>query len=246
MFSRFSYSGDPRTLSLRGLQFAQIGDYHDASIHLDEAFSLKAAEIARDQLADSADLCRQFVVVGRQRDRDPDSFALAVRFRQSYQHGCQPMAHCRKGKLLDDADQPPQAPSDLAQYFERNLRMLQAQGLKVFLAEEQKAAIGDGLRRCWIAAAIEYRQLGDRTAWTVDGQYLFASASRTLKDAHIAGFDDVKSNARIAFTEDQLACAEVALNHACSKKRELRLAQAGENRNVLKNRSGQSVGGRHQ
>src|SRR5271157_3989554 len=245
MFSRFSYSGDPRTLSLRrlqfGLQFAQIGDYHDASIHLDEAFGLKAAQIARDQLADSADLCRQLVVIGRQRDRDPDSFALAVRFRQSYQHGCQPMAHCRKGKLLDDADQLPQAPSDLAQYFERNLRMLQAQGLKVFLAEEQKAAIGDGLRRCWIAAAIEYRQLGDRTAWTVDGQYLFASASRTLKDAHIAGFDDVKSSARLAFAEDQLTCAELALNHACSKKRELRLAQAGENRDVLKNRSGRSV-----
>src|SRR5579875_844537 len=115
--------------------------------------------------------------------------------------------------------------------------MLQAQRLEVLLADEQQAAVGDGLCRGWIVAAVEHWQLGDRAARPVDGQHLLASAGRTLEDAHVARFDDVESGARLGLRKDQFSGTESALHDAGGEKREFLLAEAGEERDTLKDGS---------
>src|SRR5271165_5926312 len=90
----FDEAAEPSTRS-GGLKFSfQLFQrrYHDRSIvGLDQVFGLEAAQITRYQLANGADLCSQFRVVGRKFDRDRIAFALTSALCESNQQCHQTM-----------------------------------------------------------------------------------------------------------------------------------------------------------
>ena len=59
------------------------------------------------------------------------------------------------GELLDDPYQPSQPSTDHTQHLERNLRMSQAECLKVLLTDEQKCSVVNGGHRGRVVASIE-------------------------------------------------------------------------------------------
>ena len=69
---------------------------------------------------------------------------------------------------------------------------VQAKCLEVLLADKEQSRVIDGGYRSGITAAIEDRQLRDRTARSIDTEHLFAPAGRALEDAHMSGLDDIK------------------------------------------------------
>src|SRR5207245_3424687 len=112
-----------------------------------------------------------------------------------------------------------------AQHLERDLRMRQAQGLKVLFADEEKPGSVNRSNRRWVISAIEHRQLGDRTAGAVNTEYLLASPSGTLEDADVPRLHDVHPGAGIPFSEDQLAHRILTRHRALGQESEFTLRQ---------------------
>src|SRR5690348_18475034 len=121
-------------LGLR-LQLLQVGNYHVASVHVNQPLGLQAAEVARNQLAHRADLCRQFLIAAGQRDLNTRRRALAGG-RQAAKKRAQPLVDGGEGKLLDNAHQSAQAGAHPASHFQGEARVLEAERLKIVLADE--------------------------------------------------------------------------------------------------------------
>src|ERR1017187_5978051 len=81
-------------------------------------------------------------------------------------------------EFLDDSHQPSQPSTDHAQHLECNLRMSQAECLKVLFTDKQKCSVVDGGHRGRVVASIEDRELCDGAAWPIDTENLFTSTDR--------------------------------------------------------------------
>jgi len=116
--------------------------------------------------------------------------------------------------------------------------VLQTERLKILTAAEDQSALVHGLGRRGIRAAVEHRQLGDRTSRPVDAENLFAAADRGLEDADITALHHVESGARVALVEDQFARLIAALHQPRAQKSKLLIRQTGKNRDAPEDRSG--------
>ena len=84
--------------------------------------------------------------------------------------------------------------------------------MKVLLADEKNRCVVDRTRRCRVVPAIEYGQFRDGSAGAFDAKNVFSSASGTLEDPHVAGFDHVKATAGFPLGKNGLARRETAWN----------------------------------
>jgi len=82
--------------------------------------------------------------------------------------------------------------------------MGQTQCLKILLADKEQLGLVNCRYRRRIVPAIADWKFGDRTARTINTEYLFASIGRAFKDSYMAGLDDIESRARLAFAEHAL------------------------------------------
>lgn len=119
------------------------------------------------------------------------------------------MAHRRKREFLDDANQPSQASANHTQHLERDFRMSQAESLEVLLTDEEERGILDCGHGSRVGPSIEDWKLCDRTAWSIDAEYLLSSTSGTLEDADVSGLNDIESSARLALAENGFACGKM-------------------------------------
>ena len=76
--------------------------------------------------------------------------------------------------------------ADDGQHFERDLRMLHAECVKILARDEGDLRIFNRHGRGGETAAVEDRQLGDRLAGLVHGQHLLAAVDRGFEDADLA------------------------------------------------------------
>ena len=149
----------------------------------------------------------------------PERFAILL--GETQQERGQPVTHRGEREFFDDPNQPAQARTDDPQHFQRYLRMGQAQCLKIQLADEEQLGLIDSGHGRGIVSAIEDRKFGDGTARTINTEYLFAPAGRTLEDSHVPRLDDVQSGTGLAFGKDALSRGIIARYSALRKKTEL-------------------------
>jgi len=83
-----------------------------------------------------------------------------------------------------------------------------------------------------VAAAIENRHLGDRTARAIDAEHLLAAAGRTLEDADASALHHVQPRARLTFAENHFSWSEIARHGAFGQELQFRIRQAGEDSNL--------------
>src|ERR1019366_8301613 len=144
-----------------------------------------------------------------------------------------------------DSHQPSQPSADHAQHFERNLRMRQAECMKVLLTDKQQRGVVDRGHRGRVVPAIEDWHLGDGTAWPVNAEYLLASAGRALEDADVSGLDHVESRARLAFAENSFARREVTRHSPLRQESELRFSEPREHGDLRQRLSAVNLDFRH-
>ena len=88
--------------------------------------------------------------------------------------------------------------------------MFEAKRLKILLAHEQERGIFDGRNGGGVIPAVEHGKLGYRTAWSLDGQDLFAPASGTFENPDMPAFDHIEPCAGLALGENGLTRGESA------------------------------------
>src|SRR5271166_6461068 len=161
-----------------GLQLSQ-GRYCDGPIvNLDQSVRLEAAQVARYQFANGADLGSQLAVVGGKFNGNRVTMLVAFCLAQPNQQGDQAMPDSRERELFDNPDQPAQASAYNPQYLESHLRMLQAESVKILFAEKQEPTVAYSLCGGWIAASVKDGQFSDRVAGAINGKHLLAAADR--------------------------------------------------------------------
>ncbi len=101
--------------------------------------------------------------------------SVSLALGQAKQQCRQPVPHGGEGKLFDDGNQLPQARTHYLQYLESHLRVFEAEGLEVSLADKQQRELAPRGHRGRISATVKYRQLRDRTTRALDGQDLLAA-----------------------------------------------------------------------
>jgi hypothetical protein len=184
-----------------------------------QVLRLEPTEIARDELSDGSNLCRQFLIGSRERNFHALWGVVSVP-RHAKQKRNETVSNSAEWKLLDDADESSQAPSYNSQDLQAHFRMLQAEWLEIFLADEEQRSVSDRGGRGWVSSSVKYGELRHGTAWTLDRQHLLTSAQWTLEDSDPPCFDDPQAGARISLREDDLACTEVAQDDPFSNVRE--------------------------
>ena len=107
-----------------GFEGFEVEDGYAAAFDGNQALGLQAAEVAGDQLADSAELGGEFLVVDGQLELDAlrGLFASAGGFAQEKRD--QAVADGAEGQFFDDAYQAAQAASNHAENFEGDLRVV--------------------------------------------------------------------------------------------------------------------------
>jgi len=90
--------------------------------------------------------------------------------------------------------------------------MSEAECLKILLAHKKQGNVADRDCRRRVCSPIEDGQLSNRTAWTINTEYLFASGGGAFEDADIPGLNHIKPRARLAFAKHHLARRVVAGN----------------------------------
>lgn len=114
-----------------------------AGLDIEETFGLKAHQVARDEFADGAKLMCHFLVSAGELELDPAIGLFACSLCETDQSGNETLTNGGEGELLDDAHQPPKSGADHRQHFERNLRVLQAEVVKVLPGNEEDLGILD-------------------------------------------------------------------------------------------------------
>src|SRR5208283_5335031 len=189
---------------------------------------LQAREITGNELADCANMRRQFLIAGGQYDFHACGGTFAFLLRETQQKRGQSVTHRGEREFFDDANQSTQARTDHPQDLQRYLRMGQTQCLKILLTDKEQLGLVDSRHGRGIAPAIEDGEFGNGTAWTINAEYLFASIGRTLKDSHMAGLDDIESRARLTFAEHALPRRIAARQRTLRQKTQFALRQPGK------------------
>src|SRR3954453_16815242 len=124
------------------------------------------------------------------------------------------MSHRRKGELLDDADQTPEAGPDNPQYLESDLRVRKAKRVEILFAYKQQGGFVDRGDGCRIIAAVEHREFCDRTAGSLYAKDMLPPGRWAFKDSHMTQLNYIKSRARLALSKDCFAGNEAAWHGA--------------------------------
>jgi hypothetical protein len=225
--------GKERGRLLTGLEFCfqsfEIDDGEVAAFDFKDCFRLKAGKIPRNQLANGANLRRQFLVVGGQDNLNAAGSALAGSLGQPNQVCGQAVPYSGERKFFDDADETPQSRPDDSQHLQRNLRMCQAKSLKILFADEKKRSFINRAHRCRIIATVEHRKLGHRTARAFDAENVLSSTRGTLEDPHMPRRHNVKSGAGLSFCEHGFSRRKIARDGALGEECEFIFGEFGEN-----------------
>lgn len=218
----------------QGAQSFQV--LHDdlARVYIEQAFCLQAHEIAGDEFAHGAQLIGQFLMTAGEEELRATRSFFAFRLRKLHENGDQPLANGGEGELFDNADEATEASPDHGEHLQRDLRMLDTEGVKITARDKSHFGVFNGDGRGRIGAAIEDRQLGDALTGTIDGEDLLATVDGCFEDAHLAAGNDVKAGARLALREEQFAGGEELAHGAAGQGSQFFRGEAREQRGAGK------------
>ena len=110
--------------------------------------------------------------------------------------------------------------------------MSEAERLKILFAHKKQSHVVDCGCRCRVVSPIKDRQLGDRAAWAINAEYLFAPVGRALVYADVSGLNYVKSRARFTFGKYRLSRRVMAGHRALGQVIQFAFRQPGEDGNL--------------
>ena len=144
------------------------------ALHLDESFGLQAAQIARYQLSHGSNLRRQFLITGRELDAIPDGVFFPVfAIRTSTEISRERTVVKESSSIIPTSFR--NRPPTTFKHLKRDLRMYQAERMKILFADEINPGILDCRGGSRIISAIEKRQFGNGAAWAFNCQNLLTA-----------------------------------------------------------------------
>jgi len=200
-----------------------VYDFDLTILDLDEALGAKTSEIPGNYFTNRAQARGQFLVGGRQVENLGASSASRVQ-----QHFGQSLGDASKGHSFHQAHQIPESPSYDGQDFERNIRVLTAELLKIRFVDEQGDHGVNHANGRRIRATVEQRQFGYGSRSGLDGEHHFTPARRGAKYLDASLNHQEYAGACLTFPEEHVAGRESLFYGSLGQALTFGLAQGRE------------------